>query len=257
MDFVTGEIIAVDKPKGWTSFDAVKRLRGALQRRLKEKRFKVGHAGTLDPLATGLLLVCTGRGTKRIDELQAGDKEYIATLRLGATTPSFDLETEIDSEAPWQHITAADVEAALQQFRGDIMQVPPIYSAIKIDGKRAYKYARKGREVELKAKPIRISKLDIINFEDSKLTLLVECSKGTYIRSLARDLGEALGCGAHLTDLRRTRIGDYRIESSLAIDDAIKLIETTPLRFPDWWIQNNKEKLQELFPDVAAEAPGK
>ena len=143
MDFVTGEILAVDKPKGWTSFDAVKRLRGALQRRLGARRFKVGHAGTLDPLATGVLLVCTGRGTKRIDELQGSDKEYVATMRLGATTPSFDLETEIDSEHPYEHITEADVREVLERFRGEIMQVPPVYSAVKIDGKRAYKYARK------------------------------------------------------------------------------------------------------------------
>lgn len=239
MDFVTGEIIAVDKPEGWTSFDAVKRLRGALQRRLHARRFKVGHAGTLDPLATGVLIVCTGRGTKRIDELQAGDKEYVASLRLGATTPSFDLETPVDAEYPWQHIGREDIEAVLTRFRGDIMQVPPVYSAVKIDGKRAYKYARKGREIELAAKPLHISALEILDCDMPSLTLRVECSKGTYIRALARDIGEALGCGAHLTGLRRTRVGDIGIDSCLSIGAALDMIASAPLEFPDWWLQNN------------------
>lgn len=241
MDFVTGEILAVDKPKGWTSFDAVKRLRGALQRRLGARRFKVGHAGTLDPLATGVLLVCTGRGTKRIDELQGSDKEYVATMRLGATTPSFDLETEIDSEHPYEHITEEDVREVLERFRGEIMQVPPVYSAVKIDGKRAYKYARKGHEVELKAKPIVISELELTDMSLPYVTMRVGCSKGTYIRSLARDIGEALGCGAHLTDLRRTRIGDYRIEDCMSIDEALELIASAELQFPDWYEANRKQ----------------
>lgn len=242
MDFVSGEILAIDKPKGWTSFDAVKRLRGALQRRLGAKRFKVGHAGTLDPLATGVLIVCTGRGTKRIDELQASDKEYLATLRLGATTPSFDLETEIDEERPYEHITESDILAALDRFRGEIMQVPPVFSAVKIDGKRAYKYARKGREVELKAKPLVISELELTDCRLPYIRLRVACSKGTYIRALARDIGEALGCGAHLTDLRRTRIGDYRIENCLSIDDALALIADAELQFPDWWQPTEKKQ---------------
>lgn len=235
MDFVTGEILAVDKPKGWTSFDAVKRLRGALQRRLGTKRFKVGHAGTLDPLATGVLLVCTGKGTKRIDELQASDKEYIATIRLGATTPSFDLETEIDETRPFEHITEKDVREALKKFEGDIMQVPPIFSAVKIDGKRAYKYARKGREVELKAKPITISEIELVAISMPEIIVKVRCSKGTYIRSLARDIGEILGCGAHLTDLRRTRVGDFSIDRCLSLEEALKLISETELEFPEWW----------------------
>ncbi len=235
MDFVTGEILALDKPEGWTSFDAVKRLRGALQRRLGIKRFKVGHAGTLDPLATGVLLVCTGKGTKRIDELQASDKEYVAVLELGATTPSFDLETEIDSRRPFGHITLADVETVLERFRGEIMQVPPVYSAVKIDGKRAYKYARKGHEVELKAKPLTISELEILDFNPPRLTIRVACSKGTYIRALARDIGEALGCGAHLTGLRRTRIGTYDIADCLSIEEALALIAGAELSFPEWW----------------------
>lgn len=246
MDFVTGEILAIDKPKGWTSFDAVKRLRGGLQRRLGVKKFKVGHAGTLDPLATGVLIVCTGKGTKRIDELQASDKEYVATLRLGATTPSFDLETDIDSEQPFEHISEEEIESALQQFRGDIMQVPPVYSAVKIDGKRAYKYARKGREVELKAKPLVISELEIIDYSKPYLILRVACSKGTYIRSLARDIGEALGCGAHLTDLRRTRIGSYKIEECMSIDEALDLIARTELEFPDYWEEAQRQKKKQL-----------
>lgn len=237
MDFVTGEILCIDKPKGWTSFDAVKRLRGGLQRRLGLKRFKVGHAGTLDPLATGVLLVCTGKGTKRIDELQASSKEYVAVLELGATTPSFDLETEIDSRHPYEHLTREEVERALDSFRGEIMQVPPVYSAVKIDGKRAYKYARKGHDVELKAKPLVISELEVIDFNLPKVTLRVGCSKGTYIRALARDIGEALGCGAHLTDLRRTRIGDYDISECMTIEEALRLIAETELEFPDWYVQ--------------------
>lgn len=241
MDFVTGEILAIDKPKGWTSFDVVKRLRGAIQRRLGVKRFKVGHAGTLDPLATGVLMVCTGRGTKEIDTLQAGDKEYVATLRLGATTPSFDLETEIDSEHPCDHITQADIETVLHQFRGDIMQVPPIYSAVKIDGRRAYKFARKGHEVTLQAKPVRIGSIEITECRMPLLTIRVSCSKGTYIRALARDIGEALGCGAHLTDLRRTRIGSHDIGECMSVDDALKLINSTTLELPEWWTQSHPQ----------------
>lgn len=250
MDFVSGEIIAIDKPKGWTSFDAVKRLRGALQHRMHMKRFKVGHAGTLDPLATGVLVVCTGRGTKRIEELQAGDKEYIATLRLGATTPSYDLETEIDEQRPWQHLTREAVEAILPQFRGEIMQVPPIYSAVKIDGKRAYKYARKGHDVELKAKPLIIDCLEMTDCTLPEIRLRVVCSKGTYIRALARDIGEALGCGAHLTDLRRTRIGKYGIDNCYTIDDALKMIAETELEFPDWWLQNNRDPRKQYETDI-------
>lgn len=233
MDFISGEIIGIDKPYEWTSFDVVKRIRGAIQRRLELKKFKVGHAGTLDPLATGVLIVCTGRATRRIEELQNGSKEYIAELRIGATTPSFDLETEIDSTMPWEHIRKEDIEAVLPRFRGKLMQVPPIYSAVKIDGKRAYKFARKGEEVELKAKPLEISELELLDFENDIIRLRVVCSKGTYIRALARDIGEALATGAHLTALRRTRVGDMTINRCLSVEDAIKLIQTTPLEFPD------------------------
>ncbi|MDE6576638.1 MAG: tRNA pseudouridine(55) synthase TruB [Muribaculaceae bacterium] len=232
MDFITGETILIDKPLGWTSFDAVKRVRGAIQRRLHVKKFKVGHAGTLDPLATGVLLICTGRATRRIDELQAGDKEYVATIRLGATTPSFDLETEIDATYPWQHVTKEGIEQVLPDFTGKIMQVPPVFSAVKIEGKRAYNLARKGKEVELKAKPLEIKEMELLDFSGQEMKLRIVCSKGTYIRALARDLGKALGSGAHLTALRRTRVGNVRVEDCLSVDEAVKLITETELEFP-------------------------
>ena len=235
MDLITGEIIGIDKPLGWTSFDAVKRVRGAIQRRLHLKKFKVGHAGTLDPLATGVLIVCTGRATKRIDELQNGDKEYVATIRLGATTPSFDLETEVDAVYPWEHITRERVEEIIPTFIGKIMQVPPVFSAVKVDGKRAYNLARKGKEVELKAKPLYIKEMELLGMDMPEITLRIVCSKGTYIRALARDLGEALGSGAHLTGLRRTRVGNVRVEDCLTIADAIETIGTTPLTYPEEW----------------------
>lgn len=235
MDFITGEIIGIDKPLGWTSFDAVKRVRGAIQRRLHLKKFKVGHAGTLDPLATGVLIVCTGRATKRIDELQNGDKEYVATIRLGATTPSFDLETEVDAVYPWEHITRERVEEIIPTFIGKIMQVPPVFSAVKVDGKRAYNLARKGKEVELKAKSLYIKEMELLGMDMPEITLRIVCSKGTYIRALARDLGEALGSGAHLTGLRRTRVGDVRVEDCLTIADAIETIGTTPLTYTEEW----------------------
>lgn len=233
MDFISGEIICIDKPLGWTSFDAVKRLRGAIQRRLHVKKFKVGHAGTLDPLATGVLIVCTGRSTRRIEELQNGDKEYVATIRLGATTPSFDLETKIDAEYPWEHITREQIESALPGFTGRIMQVPPVFSAVKVDGKRAYNLARKGKEVELKAKPLEIKEMELLECNMPEVRLRIVCSKGTYIRAIARDLGAALGSGAHLTALRRTRVGGIKVDDCLGIDEAIDKISTTGLTFPD------------------------
>lgn len=238
MDFISGEILVVDKPLGWTSFDAVKRLRGAIQRRLGLRKFKVGHAGTLDPLATGVLIICTGRATRRIDTIQAGEKEYVADLRLGATTPSFDLETEIDEYFPTDHITLSLLEEVLSRFRGNIMQVPPIFSAVKVDGKRAYKLARKGREVELKAKPLEIKELEILSYEPEAeggplLRLRIVCGKGTYIRALARDIGIALQSGAHLAALRRTRVGDCSAKDALTVDRAVELIRTVDLSFPD------------------------
>ena len=233
VDFITGIVIGVDKPYRWTSFDVVKRIRGAIQKRLQVKKFKVGHAGTLDPLATGVLIVCTGRATRNIETLQAGFKEYEATIRLGATTPSFDLETEIDSTSPYEHITREEVDNVLKPFVGHIMQVPPVFSAVKIDGKRAYKYARKGKEVELKPKPLEIKEIEILDFNLPDVTLRIVCSKGTYIRAIARDLGEALGCGAHLVALRRTRVGDIGLSQCLSLDETLEMISKSPIQFPD------------------------
>lgn len=233
MNFIEGEIMYIDKPLGWTSFDAVKRLRGALTRRLGVKRIKVGHAGTLDPLATGVMILCTGRATKRIDELQAGVKEYVATLALGATTPSFDLETQIDQTYPTGHITRELVQKTLERFVGRIEQIPPTFSAVKVDGKRAYELARKGREVELKPKILVIDEIELLDFSQTSITIRVVCSKGTYIRALARDIGQALGTGAHLTALRRTRVGGVAIENCLSIQQAAELIKTVVIESPD------------------------
>ncbi len=233
MDFISGEIIGIDKPLGWTSFDAVKRLRGAIQRRLRVKKFKVGHAGTLDPLATGVLIVCTGRATRRIEALQNGTKEYVAEITLGATTPSFDLETEVDATYPWEHITEEKIREILPRFTGRVMQVPPVFSAVKVDGKRAYNLARKGKDIELAAKPLEIKEIEILGYDAPRLTLRIVCSKGTYIRALARDIGEALGSGGHLTALRRTRVGDITIDDCLTVDKAVDIISNGPLTFPD------------------------
>ena len=240
MDFINGEILAIDKPLGWTSFDAVKRLRGAIQKRLHVKKFKVGHAGTLDPLATGVLVVCTGRATRRIEELQSGEKEYVATVVLGATTPSFDLETEIDATFPTEHITEEGVKNVLESFQGNILQIPPVFSAVKIDGKRAYKYARRGKDVELKAKPVSISEIEFIGLNDLELTFRVVCGKGTYIRALARDLGKALNTGAYLKSLRRTKVGNIKIEDCLKIEDAVEKITGAPLIFQAATPDSNK-----------------
>ncbi len=215
MNFQEGVILAFDKPYRWTSFDVVGKVRWLICRRLGVKKLKVGHAGTLDPLATGVLIVCTGRATKRIEELQSGTKEYYATIRLGATTPSYDLEKPIDATYPWEHITREAVEKALEKFRGTIEQVPPTFSACKVDGKRAYKMARNGDEVELKPKTLVIDEIELTECNLPDITIRVVCSKGTYIRALARDIGQDLGSGGHLTALRRTRVGDYRVEESL------------------------------------------
>lgn len=247
MDFVTGEILYIDKPLGWTSFDAVKRVRGALLRRLKMKKLKVGHAGTLDPLATGVMMVCTGKATKLIDSLQAHTKEYVATMALGATTPSFDLETEIDATFPTAHITRELVEQAIKRFTGPISQIPPAFSACKVDGVRAYERARKGKEVVIKPKLLVIDEIELLDFSPEKITLRVVCSKGTYIRALARDIGLELGSGAHLTALRRTRVGDVRVEQCLSVDDAVRLIAETPVEMPDDFVaatdNHNETKL--------------
>lgn len=210
--------MAFDKPYEWTSFGLVAKVRYLLCKRLGVKKLKVGHAGTLDPLATGVLLVCTGKVTKRIEELQAHTKEYVATLRLGATTPSFDLEKPVDAEYPTEHITREMVEETLVRFVGTIEQVPPVFSACKVNGSRAYDLARKGEEVELKAKTLVIDELELLRCELPEIVIRVVCSKGTYIRALARDIGEALHSGAHLTALRRTRIGDVKVEDCLKLD---------------------------------------
>lgn len=233
MDFVTGHTLLIDKPLGWTSFDVVKRVRGVLTRRYGMKRFKVGHAGTLDPLATGVMLVCTGRSTRLIDTLQAGVKEYVATIALGATTPSFDLETEIDATYPTGHITRELTETTLKRFLGRIEQVPPAFSAVKIDGKRAYKMARQGKTPDLKPKVLQIDELELLEFAPTEIKVRVVCSKGTYIRALARDIGEALGSGAHLTALRRTRVGDADISRCLDVDSAIEWLRSVEIEFPD------------------------
>lgn len=226
MDFVTGEILYFNKPLHWTSFDVVNRVRRVLCHTIGQKKLKVGHAGTLDPLATGVMVLCTGKATKRIEELQYGVKEYIATLQLGATTPSFDLEHPIDQTYPTEHITRELVDETIKRFVGEIWQVPPVYSAVKIDGKRAFDYARKGQEVEIKPKLLVIDEIEVLKFENMQLTIRVVCSKGTYIRALARDIGEALNSGAHLTALQRTQVGDIRLNDCMEVEDFIKCIES-------------------------------
>lgn len=235
MDFITGEKLYIDKPLEWTSFDVVKRLRGVILHRLHKKKIKVGHAGTLDPLASGVMIIVTGRATKLIESLQSGVKEYIATIKLGATTPSFDLETKINATYPTDHINRRLIEETLPRFTGKIEQVPPAFSACKVDGKRAYKIARKGREVELKPKILVIDKIELIDFNDESMTLVLRivCSKGTYIRALARDIGEALGSGAHLIGLRRTRVGDVSINDCMSVDEAVELIGNVEISIPD------------------------
>lgn len=262
MNLETGFILAFNKPYRWTSFNLVAKIRGELSRHFGVKKVKVGHAGTLDPLATGVMLVCVGKATKQIEALQAGTKEYIAEIKLGATTPSFDMETCEDAQFPTEHITKETVEEKLTHFIGEIQQIPPTYSAVKVDGKRAFKYARTGTEVELKPKTLVIDEIELINYgfvlpkEHSdttpdaqerikyqhnnlsdkylQLTIRVICSKGTYIRALARDIGRALGTGAYLTGLTRTRIGDYRLADCMDVD-----------HFREWLNQQPKEEITE------------
>lgn len=228
--YLEGEILAFDKPLHWTSFDVVNRVRGLLCRTLGLKKLKVGHAGTLDPLATGVVIVCTGKQTKRIDELMNHTKEYVATLQLGATTPSFDLEHPIDATYPTEHITLELINQVLPTFMGEQWQVPPVYSAVKINGKRAYEYARKGKqdEIEIKPKLLVIDELELMHFdaEMMQLTLRVACSKGTYIRALARDIGQRLQSGAHLIALQRTRVGDYTLDKCITIEQLQKNLES-------------------------------
>ncbi|WP_418551919.1 tRNA pseudouridine(55) synthase TruB [Prevotella sp.] len=232
MNFTEGEIVCINKPYRMSSFGALARVRYLISQRLGVKRVKTGHAGTLDPLATGVLILCTGRATKRIEELQAHTKEYTATLQLGATTPSYDMEHPVDATYPTEHITRELIEATLPKFIGEIQQVPPAYSACKVNGDRAYKLMRKGRDVELKPKTLRVDEIELLWFDPEKMqmSIRVVCGKGTYIRALARDIGEALGSGAYLTALCRTRVGDIRIEDCIKLDD-----------FPSWLEQQTIE----------------
>jgi len=229
MDFIQGEVLYVAKPLHWTSFNLVNKLRWKMQRALNIKKLKVGHAGTLDPLATGVMIICTGKSTKLIESFQYQTKEYIATLELGATTPSFDLELPVDGTYPTEHITRELVDGIIPQFKGEIWQVPPAYSAVKVDGKRAYDYARDGQDVELKPKLLVIDEIEVLDFTLPVLKIRVVCSKGTYIRALARDIGLALGSGAHLIALERTRIGDIKLEDCWQIDKLVQFIEEDPL----------------------------
>jgi len=232
MNFKEGEVLYFDKPLKWTSFAVVNKIRYHICRKLGVKKIKVGHAGTLDPLATGVMIICTGKATKRIEEFQYHTKEYIATLQLGATTPSFDLEKEIDATYPTEHITRELVEEALQRFIGRGEQIPPVFSACKVDGKRAYDLARKGEDVELKAKTLIIDEIELLECNLPEIKIRVVCSKGTYIRALARDIGEALNSGAHLTGLIRTRVGDVRLEDCLSVES-----------FPEWLDQQEIEEV--------------
>ena len=223
--FLEGAILFIDKPRHWTSFDVVNKIRRMLRNFLGIKKIKVGHAGTLDPLATGLVIVCTGKATKQMTQFQDMEKVYTASIRFGATTPSFDLETEIDATFPWDHITRDQIEETLSQMTGEQDQLPPLFSAKSVDGKRAYVMARKGEQVALKLQRIHIYKLKLLDFKLPDVELEVHCSKGTYIRSLARDLGEKLGSGAHLTGLRRTRIGPHTIDESITIEKLTEKLE--------------------------------
>lgn len=234
MNFKEGEVLYFDKPLKWTSFAVVNKIRYHICRKLGVKKIKVGHAGTLDPLATGVMIICTGKATKRIEEFQYHTKEYIATLRLGATTPSFDLEKEIDATYPTEHITRELVEETLKRFVGSIEQIPPVFSACKVDGKRAYDLARKGEEVELKPKTLVIDEIELLECNLPQIRIRVVCSKGTYIRALARDIGEALNSGAHLTGLIRTRVGEVKLEDCLSVES-----------FPEWLDQQEIEVINE------------
>ena len=233
MNFNEGAYIYINKPYGMTSFGALAHIRFLISKKMHVKRVKTGHAGTLDPLATGVLILCTGKATKQIEQLQLHDKEYTATLQLGATTPSFDREHTVDMTYPTRHITRELIDSVLADFVGEIDQVPPVFSAVMVNGDRAYELARKGRDVELKAKKVRIDELEVTNFDPTtmQLSIRVVCGKGTYIRSLARDIGYALGSGAYLTVLCRTRLGDVRIEDCHTFDT-----------FPTWLDQQDIEK---------------
>ena len=234
-DFIRGEILVLNKPLDWTSFDLVQKVRNMLCRLMKVKKLKIGHAGTLDPKATGVMILCSGKSTKQIDEIQADEKEYIALLKVGATTPSFDLETEEDEQFQTAHITREMVENVLTLFLGSIEQVPPAYSAVKVDGKRAYKFARQGKEIELKSKMLVIKEIELLKYEMPEIELRIVCSKGTYIRALARDIGKALNSGAYLIGLQRTRIGEYSIDQSLELTELADMLSV--------YFHNSKETI--------------
>ena len=238
MDFSEGEMIYIDKPYGMSSFGALAHVRYLLCRKLGVKKLKTGHAGTLDPLATGVLILCTGKATKLIERLQAGSKEYVADLQLGATTPSFDREHTVDFTYPTRHISRELVERVLPTFLGEIAQVPPSYSACKVDGKRAYKLMRKGNDVQLKPKMLRIDEIELLRYDDERKTLRIRvvCGKGTYIRALARDIGLALGSGAFLTDLRRTRVGEVTVEQCLTLEQVPAWLDSLQIEN-----ENNKQ----------------
>lgn len=224
-DFLNGQVLLIDKPLNWTSFQVVNKLRWKIRKTFKLKKIKVGHAGTLDPLATGLLVICTGKMTKQIDTFQAQIKEYTGTIVLGSTTPSYDLETEINETFPTEHISDALIHETTKQFIGEIEQYPPVFSAIKKDGKRLYEFAREGKEVEIKPRKISISEFEITNIEGLNVEFRVVCSKGTYIRSLAHDFGKAMQSGSHLSILRRTKIGDSNVEDAISIEEFITTLD--------------------------------
>lgn len=216
--FLEGETLLLDKPLNWSSFQVVNKLRWLIRQQYGIKKIKVGHAGTLDPLATGLLLICTGKSTKTINDLQGQIKEYTGTISLGATTPSYDLETEINGTFSVKHITPELIHESTKQFIGVVDQFPPVFSALKKEGKRLYEYARAGEQVEVKSRQIEIKEFDVTSINESEVSFRVVCSKGTYIRSLAHDFGKALNTGAHLSSLRRTKIGDYHVDNAISIE---------------------------------------
>ncbi len=223
-DYLEGQLLLIDKPLGWSSFQVVNSVKWSIRKKFNLKKIKVGHAGTLDPLATGLLLICTGKSTKVINELQDQKKEYTGTITLGATTPSYDLETAVNETFTTEHITKELLLETAAKFIGDITQVPPVFSALKKDGKRLYEYAREGLEVEIKKRTITISEFEITSFDNAKVSFRVVCSKGTYIRSLAYDFGKALNSGGYLSALRRTKIGDYSVTNATTAEDFNKFL---------------------------------
>ena len=235
-DFAAGELLLVDKPVGWTSFDVVGKLRNSF----KPLKLKVGHAGTLDPLATGLLIICTGKMTKQIDTFQAEEKEYTGTMILGATTPSYDMETEPDTQFDISHITEEQIKANCRQFTGDIQQYPPAHSAIKIDGERLYEKARRGEDVELRLRSVTITEFEITRIELPEIDFRVVCSKGTYIRSLVHDFGKALNNGAYLSKLRRTRSGNYKVADAWEVMELVGIIKEQKVSKSDIEISNSE-----------------